>query len=236
MFFQSAFTRPGAFALASLNLSLYFEASYAGAPWVGQASAGASLANGNLATNASDPATGAAQNGYTPADFNGSANNLINGTAASTLFTAGAGSIVALFRPDTAAAPTGNVYDDPALYHDSGFGNTGLTYTTSGFQGFITASGVYKSKAVAAATGSYHLVMMRWDGTNLGMTLNSAAETTQAAGNATVGAGTVAVGRGYASTYIDGRMLMLLTSATKLSTTDYANIKAYVNTRYALAL
>lgn len=238
MFSQSAFTRPGAaaFALSSLNLSLYFEASYAGAPWAGKASAGASLANGDLVTNLSDPATGTAQNGFTPADFNGSANNLASSVAASALFTTGAGSIVALFRADTAAAPTGNVYDDPAIYHDAGAANTGLTYTTSGFTGFITASGVYKSKAVAAATGSYHLVMMRWDGSNLGMTLNSAAEVTQAAGNATVGAATVAVGKGYGGTFIDGRLLMLLTSTTKLSSTDYANIKSYVNTRYALAL
>ena len=58
-----------AFSIASLPWSGLWYASYAGAPWAARASAGASLANGDLVTNLSDPSTGAAQNGLTPADF-----------------------------------------------------------------------------------------------------------------------------------------------------------------------
>lgn len=233
MFFQSLYTRPG-FSPASLSLSLYYEASYAGAPWAGLASAGASLSNGDLTTNGSDPSTGAAQNGYIPADFDGSANNLVGATASTSLFSASAGTIFALFRPDTAAAPTGNVYDDPALYVDVGFANTGFTYTTSGFTAFIFST-AYKSASTAAATGSYHLVMMRWNGSLVGVRVNSVAEVTTVAGNAALTAGTVGVGRGYGGTFIDGRLLMLATSTQDLSA-SYSSIKSYVNAKYALSL
>lgn len=228
-------TMPLTYNPALLSLSGWWRASYSGLPWAATASAGASGTTGSLVTNLSDPATGAAQNGLTPADFDGTANNAINATASTTLFSASAGTIVALFRADTAAAPTGSTYNDPALYVDAGVANTGLTYTTSGFTGFVVVSAAYKSVSVAAATGAYHLVMMRWNGSVLGVRVDSGAESTVAAAAVTLSAGTVAVGRGYAGTFVDGRLLELMTSASDLSA-SYSNIKSYINSRYALSL
>lgn len=221
---------------ATLALSGWWRANYTGAPWAANASAGASLANGDLTTNTSDPTAGATQNGYTPADFDGTANQLRNVTTNdTTFFTSSAGGIVALALADTSAFPTGNVYDDARVIGDSS-ANEGLTFTTSGFTGF-GYSGGYVSKSVACATGAYHLVMMRWDSSNLGMTLDSAAEVTQACGALTLTGTGFVVGAGYGGAhFFDGRILELMTFAYKPSNTDYANIKSYCNSRYALAL
>ncbi len=227
---------PAVFDPATLNLSGWWRANYTGAPWAARASAGTSLANGDLTTNGSDPTTGAAQNGLTPAEFNGSANNLRNTTDITSFATTTASTIIALFLADgPAASPTGNIYDDNALLVD-GNGDYGLTFTSSGITGFAYDGG-YQSKSVACSTGSYHLVMMRHDGANLGMTLDSAAEVTQACGTLAVLTGFIGVGRGYAGgRYFDGRILELMTSQVTLTPTNYANVKSYVNSRYALAL
>lgn len=233
--FPVAFWKSGAFNPATLALSGWWRASYAGAPWAAVASAGTSGANGNLVTNLNDPATGAAQNGFTPADFDGTNDNLRNLTIDTTFYTSGAGSVVALFRADTVNVATGNIYDDPTLWRNVN-SNVGLSYTTSGFGGYGYDGAVYQSKYVAAATGAYHLVMLDWDATNIGMTLNSAARVTQACGALTLGGDAINVGMGYAGPCIDGRVLELMTAATKLTSTDFGNIRAYVNARYSLAL
>lgn len=221
---------------ATLALSGWWRASYTGAPWAARASAGTSLANGDLETNGNDPATGAATNGLTPPDFDGVNDNLRNLADITNFVTTGAGTVIALFNADSAIPPTGTIYDDAALLVD-GNADFALTFTTSGVTG-VVYSGGYVSKSVACSPASgYHLVMMRYDSTNLGMTLDSAAETTVACGALTNLAGFINTGMGYlGGRYLDGRILELMTASTKLTTTDYADIKSYVNSRYALAL
>jgi len=232
-----AFIKSGAavFDPATLALSGWWRADYAGAPWAANASSGASLANGNLVTNGNDPAVGATQNGYAPADFDGTNDNLVNAVLDTTFWTTTAGSIVCLAYMDTAAAPTGNTWDDNTVIRNAN-SNQGLSFTTSGYTGYAY-DGAYQSKAVACATGAYHLVMMTWDGADIGMTLDSAAETTAACGTLTMGADAINVGANQPATDgIDGRILELMTSRVKLSSTDYGNIKSYVNSRYILSL
>jgi hypothetical protein len=200
-----------AFDPATLSLTSWWRASYGGSPWAPTASAGSSGSRGNLVTNTGMPSVGTAQNGLTPAQFNGTTQDLTNATTSSTLFTAGAGTIVALWRGDTAATASGNDYDDPAIYLDAGVAQTGLTFTASGFTGFLY-DGVYRANTVAAGTGAYHLVMMRWNGVILGMTLDSAAENTTLAGPVILGAGSMSVGRGYGGGFINGRLLELMTA------------------------
>lgn len=220
---------------ATLSLSGWWRANYTGAPWAAVASAGASLANGDFATAGNDPATGAAQNGFTPPDFDGTNDNLMNSTLDTTFFTSTAGSIVCLARADNAALPTGNIYDDATVFRNVN-SNEGLSFTTNGWTGYAY-DGAYKTNAVGCLTGAYHLVMMTWDSSNIGMTLDSAAEVTSACGTLTLGGDSVNTGRGYAGgSFFDGRILELMTSATKLSGANYANIKSYVNSRYALSL
>lgn len=242
MFMQSSFARPGGgtavFDPATLALSGWWRGSYAGAPWAANASAGASLANGNLVVGVA-PSTGTAQGGFTPATMNGSTQYLTNPTLLSTLFTAGAGSIVCLYKAAVAKAPqaAGSEYLDPYCFGDEGNGGLGLSFTTAGFKAFLY-DGTYKTATVAQATGSYALAVMRWDSTNLGLTVNSAAEITTACGAFAAGmAHPVSMGRSYAGTgMLQGDMLEVMCINSKLSNTDIANIKSYVNSRYALAL
>ncbi len=218
---------------ATLNLSGWWRADFAGAPWVANASAGDSLANGDLEANNGTVNVGTAQNGHAPADFDGTS-DLRNLQDSSLLITTTAGTFVVLAKFDTAAAPSGNTYDDPAVIYES-TADMGLTYTTSGFTGFVY-DGAYQSKSVAAATGAYHLVMMRWDGVNLGMTIDSSAEVTQACGALIGITGFTTVGLGYGGGRIDGRILELMVSPVTLTPANYAAIKSYVNTVYNLAL
>lgn len=232
-----AFWKPAGAAVynpATLPLSLWSRGSYAGAPWAANASAGASLANGDI-TAGTAPGTGTAQNGYTPADFNGTTNVLANATADTTLFTTTALSIVVLFYADTVAAPTGNVYDDAPFYRDLD-GYQGATITSSGFGGFIYDGG-YKSQVIACGTGAYHLGMVTCDGANLTVQVDSSGTLSTACGAMVHGGKTGVFGQGYGGThYFDGRIMEIMLAASVLSGTDYTNIKSYVNSRYALAL
>ncbi len=224
---------PAVFDPATLALSLWVRGSYAGAPWAANASAGASLANGDL-TAGTAPGTGTAQNGYTPADFNGSTHVLLNATADTTLFTSTALSIVALFIVDTVAAPTGNLYDDAPLYRDVD-AYQGMTMTSAGVTAFAYDGG-YRSVATAAGAG-YHLAMMTCDGVNLVVQVDSGGTLSTACNTMVRGGKSGVFGQGYGGThYFDGRIMELMTAAVVLTPTDYANIKSYVNSRYALAL
>lgn len=223
----------GVFDPSSLNLSGWWRASYAGAPWTPTASAGASLANGDLVVGAA-PSTGTAVNGYTPADFNGTTQYLTSAVDATTWFTTAAGTIVTLAYFDTASAPTGSIYDDRSVYSD-GNADLALVYNTNGITGVVYSSG-YVSNAYTLSTGAWHLIMMSWDSSQLRMRADSSGEATTACGALTVMTGATSVGRGYAGTFIDGKLLELMFAPIALTPTNYANIKSYVNSRYALAL
>jgi hypothetical protein len=148
--------------------------------------------------------------------------------------------IIALFVGDTAAPLAADqVYGDAAIFTLGG-SNLGLTFTTAGATGFAY-DGAYKSNSVACPTGAYHLVMMRTNGTTLGMTIDSAAEIRIACGPFINGGGAGVASRvGSAYTpgtpFFDGRILELMVSNAALTDADYANLKRYVNARYALAL
>ncbi len=221
---------------AVLNLSGWWRAAYAGAPWAGNASAGVSGTTGALVTGGSDPAVGTTQNGYAPAEFVDTGSDfLTNATDATTLFTTTAGSIVCLFRAASAAAPDATDYYDAPFYRDTN-ADVLMTFTTSGVGG-VLYDGAYKTLDVACGINAYHLAMLRWDGADMGITIDSAAETTTACGPLTSMTGTMVAGQGYtAAHYLDARVLELMTSPTTISDADYGNIKSYANSRYGLAL
>lgn len=222
---------------ALMALSLWTTGSYGGEPWVGQASLGASAANGDLtqAAGSWEPAVGAAVNGVTPADLDGTDDYLENATDAATLFSTTEGTILGMIYGDAADVSTGNIYDDAPVFRDSN-ADHGVTFTTAGLRGFAYDGG-YKSVTVAAATGAWHAFMMRRRDGKIGMTVDSGAESTADCGTATVLTGTVLVGLGYGSAhYFNGKIAELAASATAISKTGFRNFKAYCNSRYSLAL
>lgn len=225
-----------AFTPADLTLSGWWTSNFATPNWTPSASAGTSGARGNLTQHGGTVVNGTPQNGKIPASFPGTA-DLINATLSSVLFTVGAGTLIVIMKPGgVPVAPSGNVYDDPAVYEDGGNARVGLTYTTSGFGAFIFDGAVFKSKYVACPTGAYHLVMMRWNGAVLGVTLDSAPDSTVAAGPVVGLTGTMEIMQGYAGGFVTGDVLDLMFAPSAISDANYTKIKNYALFKYNLTL
>lgn len=230
--------RPAASATfdpATLSLSGWWRASYTGLPWAPTASAGSSGSNGSFVTNLDDPNIGTSLNGYDCANFDGIGHNAKNNTDITSFVTTTAGSLIVLFQGDAQDAPTGSIYNDTAIFRDSN-ADFGMTYTTSGVTAFAY-DGAYKTKSVTCNTGAPHLIMMTVNGTNLAVTIDSAAEVTQACGTLSALTGSLSLGVAYGgATSLNGRIWEVMTSTSVLNSTNYGNIKSYVNSRYGLAL
>lgn len=231
---------------ATLTLNGWWRADYASSPWVGVASAGSSGTAGRDLTEATNaPSTGAAQNGKTPADFDGT-NDILGGANLSTYCNAGAGSVWVLFRADTsvAAAAAGSPFADPFLVGQLGGSVTMcLSYALPGGPGSETfRAGIYdgvswKEVSIAQATGAYCLAQMKWNGTNLYARKNSGAWSNIACGNVDTMAVAITVGQDYAaSQYFDGRILEIGMAPSALSDANFTSIVSYVNSRYGLSL
>ncbi len=221
---------------STLALTGWWRTPFAGVPWAASASAGASTANGPLVTLGSDPTAGTAQNGKAPAQFTAASTQVVTNGEISTFFTAGAGAVLALVRFDSQIA-TISADHDPAIFCDGNNGYMGLAINTTGAKAWLYDGG-YKIAYSAApvSTGAYHLLRMRWDGSHVGITVDSLAEVQTAAGNIGSMIGHVAVGRANGGASLDGRILELMTIDSALSDGDYASVKTYVNARYALSL
>ncbi len=222
---------------ATLSLTGWWRADYAGAPWAAVASAGSSGSNGNLVTNGADPAVGTAQNSLDPADFDGSDDELKNTNTLDTFFGNGAGAGWCLFLADSAAADAGagSRVDNPGLvFQDGGGVSWGIGFSDSGVTG-ILYDGAYKEVAVACGTAAYHLARWRWNGSLFEVGVDSGAMSNIAAGNMTANAGALAVGRNYGGAFFNGRILEI-GLANAITDGNFTSITSYVNSRYALSL
>lgn len=220
---------------ATLALTGWWRASYAGLPWVATASAGGSGSNGSIVTQgANNPAVGAAQNGYTPLDFNGTNSKAGNSVDENTYFTTTNMVMIALFKARSGIATTAARYNNPTIFGAAGASN-GLVFSTSGVDAVAYAGG-YKYVNVAASTGAYHIAMLRADGTNLGLTVDSGAESTVACGTLVAPGTTPVMGPGFGGAVLDGLVLEVILANTQAVATNYGNIKSYFNSRYALSL
>ncbi len=234
--FPVAFWKPSSavFDPATLSLTGWWRANYGGAPWTPTASAGSSGGNGNLIAGTA-PGTGTAQNGKTPADFNGTTHRLVSATATTSFVSQAAGTIVAVFLSDTANAQSAG-YDDPTVL-TNGNVEFAMTFTSAGVSA-LAYDGGYRVVNATCGTGAYHIAMARWNSSIVGVTVDSGAEQTLSAGAlASLTADTLICGSNYASgAFFDGRLLDLMVTNTALTAANFTNIKAYANSRYGLSL
>lgn len=221
-------------AIESLAWTSLWEAPYSGGPWSATASAGASATTGAL-IDGNTPSVGTAVNGYTPADFDGvSFQYFHNGTLDTTLLTPTGGTIIALVAVRSAAAATGNIYDDAGILINLN-SNQGLNVSASGVQAYAY-DGAYKSVVTAIDT-NFHLVMSRWNGSLLRLNVDSAVEQSVACGTLTMGGDSIAVAQGYSGLhYLDGRILTVGTLAYSISDAEYQLIKTNRNAKFGLSL
>jgi hypothetical protein len=219
---------------ATMNLTIWSRAAYAGAPWGGVASAGTSGSR-SLATGAGTPTAGATLNGLASADFDGTNQRFVNATAISTLLTASAWFAWALIYIDVADSASANSFSNDCIVGDSGSFWGMFIHATGPKVQVYQYDGAVKNLEMAITTGAWNLVMARYDGTNIRGQINSTlAPTPTAAGNITTLTGTLAVG-GRAA-FVDGRMADVGISPEAHSDARFTDIKAYVNSRYALSL
>jgi hypothetical protein len=216
---------------ATLNLSGFWVADYAGSPWLAEASAGVSETTGDLVTGSAEPAISNPQNGLHGPDFSGT-QGLANATDATTLFTTTAGTIIVVFYADSVSAPAANIYEDVTLFRDNNTDH-GIALSSAGLTAYAYQSGYKYSPTVACSTGAWHIAMLRREGSILGLTLDGAAEVTVACTTLTVMTGSAVVGVGYGGGYFNGHIFGILTSPADLSA-SYGAIKSYFEARLAI--
>lgn len=220
-----------------LVLTHWQRGSYAGSPWAGNASAGTSGSRA-LTEATNPPAVGAALNGYTPADFNGTTHRLTSATAMTSCISATSGSMAALFFADTAAtdAGAGLYYNNPSLITDTVDGFAALEFSTGGL-GFGSYNGAsFDSARVPCAIGGWHLGMCRWSASKIEVRVDSTDWSTLPR-SSTIGSGFLRVGTNQgAAKLFDGRIQESLTSQSRWSDDECYRIKSYINYRYGLAL
>lgn len=220
---------PTTFAFGGL-----FRGSYAGSPWAGIASAGTSGGH-SVSTLGAAPSTGTAQNGFTPATFNGSTQAL--GDAVNLLsayMTPTAYRVLILFKASSASAPAAQTYDDPALLSESS-GDFGVTFNTNGV-GIYHAAVLVVTKA-CPADGNYHVADIKFDGTTVSISIDGGTPATGASSTTDTIDGEPQIGTNYAAAvHFAGSILDLEIAPTTLSSLTTAQWIAYVNARYALSI
>lgn len=217
-----AATKEAVFTPATLALTGWWRASFGGSPWAGTASAGASGSN-SLSEATNPPAVGSAQNGFTPASFDAVDDVL---AATGTLATyAGATAIAGWILFSANASANQYIFGDSAGYFELNDSSSTMV---------LTPGGVWRSYTV----GAYQLITFRFDGTNAQIGVN---EAPGAAGGASTAASSTPMSlagilRLPLNGYLVNGLVLEIGLANTISNANFANIKAYINTRYALSL
>jgi hypothetical protein len=220
---------------ATLALTSWVRGSFSASPWVGEASAGASL--GNDYTEATNPpAAGAAVDGYTPADFDGSNDLLSSDDFSEVCLPKAAYALAVMFKVDTAAAADANVYNDPGLVGDA-YG-LNIAFSDSGF-GVAHYNAAWKQQRVACSAAAWHVGWVRFDtATGVEFGIDNAALTTIAASTGdrevTSNVYKLRVGRSsiVVAGTIDGQIMEVMTMST-FSDAERTNLYSnYFKLRY----
>ncbi len=243
-FLNSSGGGPPPFDRASLPATGYW-IDYAGAPWVGTASAGTSLGH-DLAITGLDPTVGANFGSHPSADFaaqySGANASLVWGDLIST----GAYSFNFVTEIDTEAAPAGagSEYLDPALVADLSGGYLYVTVTSDGvLAGHYDGSAYRNTTPIPLSTGVKVCVQVKYDGTNLKCRVDGK-DSMGAAGWESVAVGhlpggalaePVIVGASYsAAGKIDGRIGLAMTFNTAVSDGDMDSLLADARAHFAV--
>lgn len=229
--------------ITDYSLSGYWGPDFAGSPWVGTASAGTS-GGLELSEGFSPPTTGAALNGFIPADFDGINQHLTATTSGSTTMTnyitISAYSYFTLFNADTASADVGSTtpYNNPALFSSDG-GGMGLSFSDAGVGAWHFNGTDYHTISVSTTTNNWHLAIVTYDGTDLTTYVDSMSGSAQTRSHAdsSVLTYTLHVGTNYSiSAFFDGRIEEIGFIKTALTSDQRGVIKTYINNKYGLSL
>lgn len=222
---------------ALMDLCLWTRASYVGAPWEGMPSAGDS-GNNDLKTTGTPPAVGASLNGLTPADFDGTNDNLDDQDVSLNVYIPNItwwGAV--LFKADALSATTGDNAEDDNIFGETNSG-WGLSVSSSGIKAYTTSSGVKQTSAVAVSTGTWYWAEFWHDGTNLNLSVNGTAATPVACGDLTLKTLRFPrIGKNYATGAFDGQIAeVMLSPSVPDAETRTCLRNNYAATRYDITL
>lgn len=208
--------------------------------WKADESAGASYANGSLteATNPPIRATSPLGNTF-PAEFDGTNDQLVGSTATTTFFTATGSAVWALFYIISAATDSGagTRYNNPGVIAHNGGGTIfNISVSTAGVA-VNMYDAAWKEINFACAVGSWHLMQVTHDGTDLKARLDLAGSfTTTPCGTVGWDAASLVMGRNYSATFANIRVAEVGCSAGAFGTGDFDEIVKYVHTHYDILL
>lgn len=224
-------TFPGQYALTA-----WWQAAYAGAPWVGVASAGSS-GSYNAASIGVDPTSGAALNGLATADFNGALGGsaLAVPVALSNFISSARWTLGVLLNADTVTVADATVANNQLLIGDGG-GFWGLYASAFGGTKLhaMVNDGTEKSASVALSTGAWVYAHCSFDGATLTIDLGGGATSNVACGPPTNMTNGLRVGRKGSLTSFDGRVASIMCASG--GSFSRAQAVQYLNSRYALSL
>ena len=235
---------PPVFDPATLALTGWWRADFAGSPWVGTASDGTSGDN-DLSEATTPPDTlGDAINSLEPANFNGT-NDVLASTAHLADFVGDSSSGWVLFNADSAVADAGagSRLSNPQFFGDQnqllgcGFSSAGIHLAV------FTTVGSTREVAIACGTGGWHLAQWRvTHQTRIELGLDSGAmqpnndfSGEQLHGSRATICRVGVRGTGITS-FFDGRIAEIGVTNGALSDEDFTSIRSYINTRYGLSL
>jgi hypothetical protein len=223
----------------SLALAGWWRASYAAAPWVGTASAGASGAQ-NLAAGTTAPTAGAALNGLGTASFNG-INAWFSGAPVSTFHSTTTFSGWALVNINTINTNDATWSNNDTIVCTEGTGLFGIYLRDNG-AGNVTVgvsafSAVDRTVSTVIAKGVWQLVQWRSDGSMLSIRVNTGTWASTGTGPTPVLGSALDVGRNPAQNqFYDGRIADIGMTPVALTDADFETIRGYVDSRYGLSL
>lgn len=233
-----AFTYWGASALLLYG---WWQASYAGSPWGGSASAGSSGSR-PLSEATNPPTVGTPVGGFNPASFDGVDDLLTAFGQGSDYYSAAAYSGWALVNLVSSHTDSATAYLNDAILSAATSAAHGVTVRSSGLvQAFSydTSSGLIDGPTSAFSFGVPQLVQWKYDGTNLKIRVNGGAWTSSARSN--LGAAWDTQGMQYgknpnSAPYLDGDALDLALTNVAISDADFDRIRAYMNQRYGVSV
>lgn len=220
---------------ATLALTGWWRAPYAGSPWTGIASDGTS--GGRTIQNATPPSVGTALNGYDTADFDGSNDALSSADAVSTFVTTTAFSAYFLFKADSAGGADPGAatrYQGRTLASDSAaagylhFGhNAGGVYCS-------IYDGSYKSAIAACTPTNWTKMAVKFTGGTLSVRANGGSWATASITDIDAVTGLLYLGVGYGSAYLDGLIAEALFAQSAFDDSTFDGLDAYVLSRYGV--
>lgn len=228
--------RLGSFDRASLALTGLWS-NFSASPWVGSPSAGVSGDN-DLSEATNPPAAGATVNGRTPADFDGTNDELDAEGTANTYFNAQTLSGWILFNADAVNTNNATTYENDCLI---------TTRPSAYFTVFLKSTGeigirfVPTAESIVTSTftiGAWQLVQWKYDGATIRIRVNGGAwQSAAATGNFGDLANTLHFGTNYSvSAIFDGKILEIGLTDIVLSDGTFDNILSGCRVDYALSL